>query len=375
MEEPITGGGFGKVKEKIRLTNSAIPVILEVGKDLPTSGMKSLAGPDVERKVIAILKALAEVSEPLGSTAIARRLRRSGIELSERAVRYHLKLLDERGLTRPVGRNGRLITPKGREELKDALVGDKVGFVIAKIELLAFQTTFDWKKRAGAIPMNVSFFPKEKFRRALQLMRPAFQAGLCVSQRVGLAEEGGRLGEIVVPEGKVGFATVCSILINGCLLKAGIPLDSKFGGVLQIRNGAPLRFVDLIYYSGSSLDPSEAFIRAKMTDVRGVVRSGEGKILANFREIPAPSRLLAEEVIEGLRECGFGGVIALGEVSEPVCEVPVGLDRVGLVLLGGLTPVAAVQEAGIEADNRAMSTMMSYQELMSFQEVFERFAG
>ncbi len=337
--------------------------------------MKNLAGQDVERKVIAILKALAEVSEPLGSTAIARRLRRSGIELSERAVRYHLKLLDERGLTKPVGRNGRLITPQGREELKNALVGDKVGFVIAKIELLAFQTTFDWRKRTGSVPMNVSFFPKDKFRRALQLMRPVFQAGLCVSQKVGLAEEGGRLGEIVVPEGKAGFATVCSIVINGCLLKAGIPLDSKFGGILQIRNGAPLRFVDLIYYSGSSLDPSEAFIRAKMTDVRGVVRSGEGKLLANFREIPAPSRPLAEEVIEGLRECGFGGVIALGEVSEPVCEVPVGLDRVGLVLLGGLTPVAAVQEAGIETDNRAMSTMMSYQELMSFQEVLERFAS
>ena len=337
--------------------------------------MKNLAGQDVERKVIAILKALAEVSEPLGSTAIARRLRRSGIELSERAVRYHLKLLDERGLTKPVGRNGRLITPQGREELKNALVGDKVGFVIAKIELLAFQTTFDWRKRTGSVPMNISFFPKDKFRRALQLMRPVFQAGLCVSQKVGLAEEGGRLGEIVVPEGKAGFATVCSIVINGCLLKAGIPLDSKFGGILQIRNGAPLRFVDLIYYSGSSLDPSEAFIRAKMTDVRGVVRSGEGKLLANFREIPAPSRPLAEEVIEGLRECGFGGVIALGEVSEPVCEVPVGLDRVGLVLLGGLTPVAAVQEAGIETDNRAMSTMMSYQELMSFQEVLERFAS
>ncbi|RLC68779.1 MAG: hypothetical protein DRI26_09755, partial [Chloroflexi bacterium] len=271
--------------------------------------------------------------------------------------------------------NGRLITPQGREELKNALVGDKVGFVIAKIELLAFQTTFDWRKRTGSVPMNVSFFPKDKFRRALQLMRPVFQAGLCVSQKVGLAEEGGRLGEIVVPEGKAGFATVCSIVINGCLLKAGIPLDSKFGGILQIRNGAPLRFVDLIYYSGSSLDPSEAFIRAKMTDVRGVVRSGEGKLLANFREIPAPSRPLAEEVIEGLRECGFGGVIALGEVSEPVCEVPVGLDRVGLVLLGGLTPVAAVQEAGIETDNRAMSTMMSYQELMSFQEVLERFAS
>jgi hypothetical protein len=64
----------------------------------------------------------------------------------------------------------------------------------------------------------------------------------------------------------------------------------------------------------------------------------------------------------------------MGEVSEPVCEVPVGLNRVGVVLLGGLTPVAAVQEAGIETENHAMSTVIDYQELICFQEVFKKFA-
>ena len=86
------------------------------------------------------------------------------------------------------------------------------------------------------------------------------------------------------------MATVCSIVVNGVLLKNGIPMDSKFGGILQIRNGRPLRFVELIYYSGSSLDPSEVFIRGKMTSVRSVVDEGEGMILANFRE-DAPDNL------------------------------------------------------------------------------------
>jgi hypothetical protein len=337
--------------------------------------MQIFGGQEVERKVITILKALSDVSEPLGATAIARRLKEAGIELSERAVRYHLKLLDERGLTKPVGRNGRLITPQGKEELRNALVRDKIGLVIAKIELLAFQTTFDWKKRTGAVPMNISFFSRDKFQRALQIMKQVLQARLSVSEKVSVAEEGERLGEMIVPQGKIGFATVCSIVINGCLLKAGIPMDSKFAGILQIRDSKPLRFVDLIYYSGSSLDPSEAFIQARMTDVRGVVREGEGKLLANFRQILAPAKSLAEEVSLGLRECGFGGVIAMGEISEPVCEVPVELNRVGMILLGGLTPVAAVQEAGIEVDNYAMSTMMDYQKLVSFAEVFKRFTA
>jgi len=40
--------------------------------------------------------------------------------LGEIAVRYHLKLMDERGLTRLVGREGQLLTEQGEEELKSA---------------------------------------------------------------------------------------------------------------------------------------------------------------------------------------------------------------------------------------------------------------
>jgi len=337
--------------------------------------MQTSAVREVERKSISILEVLDQISEPLGSIALARRLNEQGIDLSERTVRYYLKLLDERGLTTPLGREGRIITPLGREELRNALVGDKVGFVIAKIELLAYQTTFDWRKCSGMLPVNVSFFPKEKFRRCLQLMRPVFQAGLCVSEKVCVAEEGKRLGEIVVPEEKIGLATVCSIVTNGCLLKAGVPLDSKFGGILQIRPGRPLRFVDLIYYAGSSLDPSEAFIRARMTDVRGVVKTGCGKLLANFREIPSLAKPVAEEAINGLRECGFGGIMAVGEANEPMCEITVGPNRTGMILLGGLMPIAAVHEGGLDVENRPMSGMVDYQELESFADVYRRYTA
>jgi len=170
-----------------------------------------------------------------------------------------------------------------------------------------------------------------------------------------------------VPKGKIGFATVCSIIINGSLLKAGVSIDSRFAGVLQIRNNRPLRFVNLIYYSGSTLDPSEVFIQAKMTDVRGVIRKGEGKVLANFREIPSQCQPSVEKVINQLKETGLGGLIMMGNVSEAVCGIPIGLNRVGVILLGGLTPVAAAVEAGIEVENHAMSTLLEYESLRKFQ--------
>src|SRR5512136_2532345 len=98
---------------------------------------------DVERKTIAILRILSQSSEPVGARIISHELGEHGIELTERAVRYHLKLMDERGFTESVGRDGRLITQLGLEELESALVSDKVGLVASKIELLAYQTDFD----------------------------------------------------------------------------------------------------------------------------------------------------------------------------------------------------------------------------------------
>jgi len=325
---------------------------------------------DIERKVLAILNTLGDSQEAIGATVIAKRLKDVGIELSERAVRYHLKLMDERGLTSLASRrDGRLITELGQAELKKAMVTHKVGFVLTRIEMLAFRTNIDLDKRTGFIPANISLFRQEDFNKALRTMKPIFQAGLCASDLVAVASEGETIGDVVVPKGKIALATVCSIVVNGALLKAGIPIDSKFGGILQIRNHSPLRFVELIHYAGSSLDPSEIFIRANMTSVVEAAKDGNGEILANYREIPAMCRPLAEEVALKLKDAGLGGIFLMGNLSEPVCEVPVELNRIGVVLIGGLNPVAAAGEAGIISESHAMSVLVNYQTLIKVSEV------
>jgi hypothetical protein len=63
------------------------------------------------------------------------------------------------------------------------------------------------------------------------------------------------------------------------------------------------------------------------------------------------------------------GVFVMGEVSEPVCQIPVEMNKVGVVLVGGLNPVACVQEAGIVVENRAMSAVMNYAELTPFTDM------
>lgn len=340
-----------------------------IGKRLPLfCNMSFESTQDVERKILSILKVLSTLQKPAGARVIAQSLKDLGIELGERAVRYHLKLTDERGLTQLVrDRDGRTITPQGLREIESALVNDKIGFAISRIELLAFRTDFDYKNLCGLVPVNISFFPENRFKEAFQTMLPAFEDGLCVSNLVMVASGGQLIGDVIVPDGKIGLATVCSVVVNGTLLKAGIPMDSRFGGILQMRDHKPARFTQVIHYNGSSLDPSEIFIRAKMTSVREAISSGNGEILANFREIPAICRPIAEKVITGLKNAGLNGVLIMGNTSEKICEIEVALNKIGIILLGGMNPIAAAAEIGIEVDNHSMSTVVEYSSLVNYK--------
>jgi repressor of nif and glnA expression len=331
--------------------------------------MDQPVGADAENKLVTILKILSESSEPLGSITLARRLEQEGVFLSERAVRYHLKIADERGFTRPGGRDGRTITPKGRQEIKEALAPQQLGLVRDKLELLAYLTTFNPAKRTGRLAINTSFIAADSFKKAVTAMQDAFNAGLCVSELVATAEEGENLGAVVVPAGKIGFATVCGATINGVLLKAGVPTEFRFGGVLEIRDHHPRRFVAITEYAGTTTDPSEQFIKAGMTSVSQAGRTGNGKILGAFRTIPGPAREDVAERAALLKKAGINGIYAIGDTSEPLCQVPVALNRVGIIQLGGLNPVAAAVEAGIEIENIAESGLIDFEQLRSFREL------
>jgi repressor of nif and glnA expression len=262
-----------------------------------------------------------------------------------------------------------MLTAQGLEELKIALAPEHVGFVLEKLETLAFQTTFDPKTRTGLVPINTSLIAKDKLKKAMAIIDEAYQGGFCVSDLIAIAQPGEKLGSVTVPEGKVGIGTICSVVVNGVLSKSGVPISSKFGGVMELRNPKQERFAAIIYYEGTSLDPSEQYIRARMTSVREAAKTGKGRILANYREIPAPARALVSEKMAEMKEAGIGGIYRLGNTSESICQIPVGPNRVGIVFLGGLNALAAVSEAGIEVENNSESGVIDFNRLVSFRKI------
>ncbi len=305
----------------------------------------------------------------MGAGAIAEALKAYGIELTERAVRYHLEQLDAEGYTEACGRAGRRITEPGRKEVAQAHVADKVRLVFARLEALAYQMDFDMEAGRGAIVVNISHVPTANARQALALMRPTLASRFCTSRRIALLRSGDRLGNHVIPRGMVGLATVCSVTINGILMSHGVPVHSVFGGLLAVEGHEPTRFVDLVHYGSTSLDPLEIFIKSGATSVTQAVTRGSGIVGAGFREFPAVARDHVMALVDRAERWGIRGVLAIGGPSQPLTEAPVDLGRCGMVVCAGLNAIAAIEEASIPTASRAMETVAPYDQLLDIDDV------
>ncbi len=327
----------------------------------------------IERKRLAILRILQEAHRPLGSHRITEILNQRGIDISERTVRFHLLSLDSGGLTRGGGRRGRRITEKGISELAKARVFEKVGFLAAKIDQMAFSMRFDPHRCAGNVVVNLSTLRIDQALEAVPLMLRVFQAGYSMGRLLCLFGPGERVGEMFIPQGCLGVGTVCSITLNGVLLSAGIPVRSRFGGLLEMEGGQPSRWVAIINYDGTSLDPLEIFIKSGMTDYLGATGAGgNGIIGASFRELPAASRERVIELAGRLEEIGLGGFLRIGFPGSPLLEVPVDEGRIGAIVIGGLNPVAILEEKGFEVHSRALTGFVDYGSLFPHSELEER---
>jgi len=321
---------------------------------------------------LRVLRVLAEASNPIASTVIAEQLELAGEALSERTIRNYLQSLDRDGLTQYLPRRGRLITERGRRELASSRTLERVGFLSARIDRMSYAMTFNARERSGTVVVNTTVARSDDLKQYLDEMLAVFEKGYAMGRMVGLLQPGECLGDFRVPEGRVGLCTVCSITINGVLLKHGIPTFSRFGGLLELRQGRPVRFAEIITYDGTSIDPLEIFIRSGMTNYVGAVTCGDGLIGASFREIPSESRESTQELAAVLDDAGLGAFLAIGMGGQSLLGIPVMEGRAGAIVIGGLNPVAILEEHGIRAPSGALAGLLDYGRLFEYHELAER---
>lgn len=323
-------------------------------------------------KELLILKTLKNARSALSSVRIAEELNLLGYEISERTVRLYLQQLVGEGLAKSNGKRGYLLTEAGLKELESSEIIERVGFLSAKIDRMTYRMNFDLNTALGSVVINVTIVSPELFAQNIPNICKVFSEGYAMGSLITFLGPGESLEHVTIPQGMMGIGTVCSITLNGVLLKHGIPTNSRFGGLLELVDKKPVRFVEVIMYDGTSIDPLEVFIRSGMTDYMGAIRTGNGRIGASFREFPAESRDIVEHLGGKLKRIGLGGLVTIGKPGQSVLDIPVSEGRVGAVVIGGLNPVSILEENGVRAYSKALGGLIDFNRLFRYEEMESR---
>jgi len=302
--------------------------------------------------MIEILRILAKQDNPIGSKLIADELKEKGFNLGERAVRYHMQILDEKGYTEKKGYSGRVITNLGREKLEKGLIYDQVDFIYSKFEEMIYLTDFTYMTQKGNVVVNTSTIYNEE---SINIMKEIFESGLSVSPYVHLNED-----KIT---GEIDVTTICGTTIDGILLNEGIASQPQYGGLLKIEDREPVKFTEIISYKKTSLSPLDAFSNSNLTSVLDVIESGNGIMPANFRLIPGIARDKTIDIINKLDKIGIGGVIGISEEGKDLLGLSVPDGMVGIGIIGGITPFCAIRELGEEIDIKIAEEIRDFNSL------------
>ena len=232
-------------------------------------------------------------------------------------------------------------------------------FTLSRIENLMHQVSFDPVEMNGKIITNTSLVEKERLNETLAVFYDIIQSGLSVSPLIMLEEE----------KGLIKIKTACSLTISGVLLKYGIPVRPKGGGLIEVVERGPTRFTDMLMYWATTIDPIDVLTSQELTDITGMMRTGNGRILGNLQEAPMLARERIEEVLDQLTAAEFTGVLELGEPNMNVLGVSVERDHVGIALVGGTNLVAAAQECGIKMRHESISDLTDVAEMKHIEEL------
>lgn len=232
-------------------------------------------------------------------------------------------------------------------------------FTLSRIENLMHQVSFDPVRMKGKIITNTSLVDKRYLNEAMSVFNDVIQSGLSVSPLIMLVEE----------KGLIKIKTACSLTISGVLLKSGIPVRPKGGGLIEVIEREPVRFTDMLMYWATTIDPIDVLTAQELTDITGMMRTGNGRILGNLQEAPMLAREKVEEVLERLTSAEFTGVLELSEPNMNVLGVSVERDHMGIALVGGTNLVAAAQECGIKISHESISGLTDIGEMKHIEEL------
>ena len=96
---------------------------------------------------------------------------------------------------------------------------------------------------------------------------------------------------------------------------------------------------------------------------------------ASFREVPLAAMAEVNRIVSLSDQIGLAGVLAIGTPNQPLLGIPVPQGSVGLVVCGGLNPVAALVESGLPVTSTAMHSLCGFEEFVDYRDLTALLTG
>jgi repressor of nif and glnA expression len=241
-------------------------------------------------------------------------------------------------------------------------------FVNQTIDDFAMQVTYRPGAHEGRLVYNLSLVKNEDLEFVIGTIRDACRAGVTASGLVKFLSSGERIEDFVVPKKQTAICTVCSVTFDGLLIRRGIPINPIGGGIVQIEDRTPIRFIHMILYEHTTIDPLDVLNSQRLTSVTNVMRRGNGTILANIREFHMEAESSVAEVLDELADSSFMGILEVGMPNVSLLGVPVSPQFIAIAAVGGTNPMAAIRESGRWVRTNAMKGLMDISEMTEIRD-------
>jgi len=226
-----------------------------------------------------------------------------------------------------------------------------------------------WAKGNGHVVGALTIFPTEELSTVLLYAVKSCRAGLCISDRMALLKSGDKFGTKVIPPDKTGIVTVATTGIDGFLLSNGVLFRPTFGGIVEVIDWHPYRFVDIVDFGRGTRAPVDILISSGSTHLLGIIEKGNGLLLADIREIIGAAREHVLRLLRDIETYGLGGVLMVGQIGQPVMGVPVQQHTFGVAMIAGINPTVAAFEAGVSAEYSLNQGMIDFASLRSVEQL------
>lgn len=307
-----------------------------------------------------ILRILEE-SGGLSSREIERELRKRGVSIRARTVRYHLKKLEERGLVKKDGSGKTKLTEKGEMELKRKSAYERLGEFSERIEFNVFLSDFNLYTLSGLVPTNFAIIDKSDYERAMEVLTDSSSFPFMIANRIYIADERERLSDFTIPDGKFAVGVVSNTIYDVILRTAGVNTTPEYAALMSIEDFEPKGITELISYFGTTLSPGLLFLRAGLTSVYSAHRNGRGEIIVAIRSFSRYAIDIARREVEIAENKGLRGVIKIIPPSDRFFGL-YPAKRARLIVSAGLNFFAPLFENGIRPEVRVNEFFVDFRD-------------